>query len=173
MSDFKVNILTFFLVLECGQEHHKNNGITSGQIGPRVPSGLILENWGTFVIVFTSRALYFDLPALFQRLIDEILITLQTDIGPLPGRYTMRQSQLIFKIRIYQRLKQLLSSYGLKERPNGLGSNCSNSEICKSRFIKYVSFLRKMNMLYPMVFASEDYLAQRPGMFLYIIDICR
>ena len=84
----------------------------------------------------------------------------------------MRKSQLIFKIRIYQRLKQLLSSYGLKERPNGLGSNCSNSEICKSRFIKYVSFLRKMNMLYPMVFASEDYLAQRPGMFLYIIDIC-
>ena len=48
----KNNILTIFLVLECGQEHHKNNGITSGPISPRVPSGLILENWGTFVVVF-------------------------------------------------------------------------------------------------------------------------
>ena len=77
----------------------------------------------------------------------------------------MRQSQSIFKVGIYQRLKQLMSSYGLKERPNGPGSNCSNSEICQSRFIKYVSFLRKMNILFPMVFAREDYLAQRPGTF--------
>ena len=43
MSDFGVDILTIFLILEYGQEHHKHNDITSGPIGPQVPSGLILE----------------------------------------------------------------------------------------------------------------------------------
>ena len=80
----------------------------------------------------------------------------------------MRRYDSIFKVDIYQKLKQLLSSYELKEIPYGPGSNCSNSEICQSRFIKYISFLRKMKMLYPMVFTNEDYLAQRPGTnFIY------
>ena len=108
----------------------------------------------------------------FQKLIDEILIKLQTDVGPLPGRYTMKRYQSIFNIDIYQRLKQLLSSYGLEERSYGPGSNCSNSEICQSRLIKYISFLRKMKMLYPMVVTNQTYLAQRPGNFFYLFLIC-
>ena len=43
MSDFRVNIFTIFLILEYGQEHHKNDGKTFGQNGPQVTSGLILE----------------------------------------------------------------------------------------------------------------------------------
>ena len=35
-------LTTKFLMVECSQDQFKKNGTTSGQIGPQVPSGLIL-----------------------------------------------------------------------------------------------------------------------------------
>ena len=42
-SNFKNTQLTKNLVLFCCRDNPKKNGITFGQIGPRVPSGLILQ----------------------------------------------------------------------------------------------------------------------------------
>jgi hypothetical protein len=84
----------------------------------------------------------------------------------VPGRYTRRQSQSIFRNGVNPKLKQFLQTEGLLEKPIGPGSNCSNSAICQSRFIKYVSFLRKMNTLYPITYSDGEFLDQRPGKFL-------
>ena len=43
LSDFKIHILTNFLMQEYGQRLNKANGTFSGQIGPEVPSGSIKE----------------------------------------------------------------------------------------------------------------------------------
>ena len=106
-------------------------------------------------------------------MIDEILMILQTDIGPVPGRYSMKQSQSIFKLGITPMLKQLLNTYGLRDRPIGPASNCSDSKICQSRFVKYVSFLKKMNFLYPMKLTSFEFLAERPGKLILFDDCCK
>ena len=42
MSKFELNISTNFLMQYYGQRQDKTNGTFSGQIGPQVPSGLIL-----------------------------------------------------------------------------------------------------------------------------------
>ena len=64
MSDFRVDIFTIFLILEYGQEHHKNDGKTFGQNGPQVPSGLILEKINfldeNLLLLFVLRALSSD-----------------------------------------------------------------------------------------------------------------
>ena len=57
-SFFKITQLTNFLIPFWRQEQHKNNGTTSGQIGPQVPSGLIFTKFGQKFVMFSVRALY-------------------------------------------------------------------------------------------------------------------
>ena len=61
MSDFGIYILTIFLAPQCSKEQDLNNGTTPSQIGPRVPSGLILQE-NTFshknLLMFFIRALF-------------------------------------------------------------------------------------------------------------------
>ena len=56
MLDFKHFRSTNFLMQAWRLPRQGSKTVSTGQISPRVCSGLILEIWGTFVIVFTSRA---------------------------------------------------------------------------------------------------------------------
>ena len=48
--------LTTFSTLECSQAQDLNNDTISGQIGPQVPSGSILEDFGNFTELFVYFA---------------------------------------------------------------------------------------------------------------------
>ena len=60
MSFFEITLSTKFLISFCSREWHEFRDTTFDQIGPQVPSGLILENGGTFVIVFHFARPYID-----------------------------------------------------------------------------------------------------------------
>ena len=63
-SKFKIHILTIWLIPQCSQGQDKKNDITSGQIGPRVPSGLNLQD--SLKIWWTLHVNKFKLTLLFQ-----------------------------------------------------------------------------------------------------------
>ena len=63
MSDFERHISRIFLTQSCSQEQDKENGNTSGQIGPRVPSGSNLQDSQNFdeLVYFFVRSLNYCL----------------------------------------------------------------------------------------------------------------
>ena len=102
-SSFKNHILTHWFIPHCSQGLDKQNGTTSGQIGPQDPSGSNLEIYQFlryfFCCCFRSRALSNLLPSALSPILT-LSFRVQSHVSPSTFNFILKVSDSVSPVII-------------------------------------------------------------------------